>query len=135
MAVKAYERAADRYHDQAKVAADALYKAALAYKKQATTAEYDQSVAGQAIATFTDFMTLYPDDSRSPKAQKIIGNLKNEQARGNFEIAKFYEKRKKWKGARVYYNEVTIQDPNSAYAAEAAKRIAVLNALIEKSPK
>ena len=50
----------------------------------------------------------------------------------SFEIAKFYEKYKKWKGALVYYNEVTIQDPNSAYAAEAAQRISVLKARTEK---
>src|SRR6266550_1672614 len=69
LAVKAYELAADRYHDRPDVSADALYRAALAYNKQAQTAEYDQSTAGQAIATFTDFMTLYPADTRVPKAQ------------------------------------------------------------------
>src|SRR5262249_23943189 len=36
-AVKAYERAADRYNDRAKVAADALYKQSEAYYKQAAT--------------------------------------------------------------------------------------------------
>src|SRR2546430_7990921 len=34
LAVKAYELAADRYHDRPKVAAEALYRAGLAYKKQ-----------------------------------------------------------------------------------------------------
>ncbi len=123
LAVKAYELAADRYHDRPKVAAEALYRAGLAYKKQAQTAEYDQSTAGQAIATFTDFRTLYPDDSRVGQTDKIIASLKDEQARGNFQIAKFYEKRKKWSGAMVYYNEVQMQDPDSPYAAEAQRRI------------
>lgn len=123
MAVKAYELAADRYHDRPNIAADALYRAALAYNKQAQTADYDQSTAGQAIATFTDFMTLYPDDKRVPQAQKIITALKGEQARGNFQTAKFYEKRKRWNGALVYYNEVLVQDPNSPYATEARLRI------------
>ena len=123
MAVKAYELAADRYHDRPNIAADALFRAGLAYNKQAQTADYDQSTAGQAIATFTDFMTLYPDDKRVPQAQKIITALKSEQARGNFQTAKFYEKRKRWNGALVYYNEVLVQDPNSPYAAEARRRI------------
>jgi len=123
LAVKAYELAADRYHDRPNIAADALFRAALAYNKQAQTADYDQSTAGQAIATFTDFMTLYPDDKRVPQAQKIITALKSEQARGNFQIAKFYEKRKRWNGALVYYNEVLVQDPNSPYANEARLRI------------
>jgi outer membrane protein assembly factor BamD len=126
LAVKAYELAADRYHDRPQVAADALYRAGLAYNKQAQKAEYDQSAAGQAIATFTDFMTLYPNDPRVPDTQKIITTLKSEQARGNFNTARFYEKYHKWNGALVYYNEVLLQDPNSPYAAEARQRIDAL---------
>lgn len=125
-AVKAYETAADRYNDRPKVAADALYRAGQAYTKSASTAEYDQSAAGQAIATFTDFMTLYPDDPRVPETQKIIGRLKTEQARGNFQIARFYEKRRHWESARIYYNAVLLEDPNSPYAKTARERIDAL---------
>ncbi len=124
-AAKAYERAADRYSDQP-VGADALYKVGLAYNKQARTAEYDQSVAGQAIATFTDFMALHPQDTRTPEAQKMIDSLKQEQARGNFDVARFYEKKHKWQAARIYYNAVvdTLRDkPNSAFAEAARRRI------------
>jgi outer membrane protein assembly factor BamD (BamD/ComL family) len=126
LAVKAYETAADRYHDQPLVASEALYREALAYNKQAQAAEYDQSAAGSAISTFTDFMALYPSDSRVREAQRIIGLLRTEQARGNFEVARFYEKYRKWKGALVYYNEVLVQDPNSPYAAAARERIDTL---------
>jgi outer membrane protein assembly factor BamD len=123
MAAKAYETAADRYHDRPQIAADALFKEGNAYKKQAQTAEYDQSTAGQAIATFTDFMTLYPTDPRAAQAQNTIGGLKGEQARGSFQIAKFYEKYRRWNGALVYYNEVLVLDPNSQYATQARQRI------------
>ncbi|MGA9453681.1 MAG: outer membrane protein assembly factor BamD [Verrucomicrobiia bacterium] len=122
-AVKAYETAADRYHDQPVIAADALYREGISYYKQAATAEYDQSTAGQAIAAFTDFITLFPDDKRVPRAQWAITKLKAEQVRGNFEIAQFYEKSRKWAGAVVYYNEVLQLDPNSRYAAQARQRI------------
>jgi outer membrane protein assembly factor BamD len=122
-AVKAYEAAADKYHDRKPVAADALYKAGMAYLKQATTAEYDQSIAGQAIATFTDFMTLYPQDPRVAEAQKHIAQLRTEQARGSMIVARFYEKKRQWDGALVYYNEVLIRDPQSKYADEAKQRI------------
>jgi len=138
MAVKAYELAADRYHDRPKVASDALYHAGMAYNKQAQTAEYDQSTAGQAIATFTDFMTLFPEDNRVPEAQKIITSLKSEQARGSFEIARFYEKKNKWAAAKTYYNDVvnlTLGDPNSSYGAEARKRIDALNQRIQTASK
>ena len=128
-AAKAYEVAADRYHDRPDVAADALFKAGLAYKKQAETAEYDQSVAGQAISTFDQFKQMYPDDPRVAQGDQIVLGLKTEQARGDFETAKFYEKKHQWKGALIYYNEVLIRDPTSSYAATALQRITALKKL------
>jgi outer membrane protein assembly factor BamD len=126
LAAKAYELAADRYNDRQEIAAEATYRQGMAYKKQAQTAEYDQSTAGQAIATFTDFMALYPDEPRVPEAQKIISGLKTEQAHGHFQTAKFYERYQKWDGALVYYNEVLLLDPSSPYANEARLRIDAL---------
>jgi len=125
-AVKAYETAADRYHDRPLIAADALYHAGVAYQQQAGPAEYDQSLAGQSIASLNDFVTLFPEDRRGAEAHKIIGSLKTEQARGNYKIAQFYEKRKRWNGALVYYNEVVLQVPGSPAAAEARHRIDAL---------
>jgi len=125
-AVKAYETAADRYHDQPVIAADAMYRAGVAWEKQADTAEYDQGAASQAIAAYTDFMTFYPDDKRVADAQKAITKLKAVQVRGNFEIAQFYEHGHKWAGAVVYYNAVLQLDANSPLAAQARQRIDVL---------
>lgn len=125
-AVKAYETAADRYHDQPVIAADAMYRSGLAWEKQADTAEYDQGAAAQAIAAYTDFTTFYPDDKRLAAAQKSIAKLKTEQVRGNFQIAQFYEHGHKWAGAIVYYNAVLQLDANSPLAAQARQRIDVL---------
>jgi outer membrane protein assembly factor BamD (BamD/ComL family) len=122
-AVKAYEKAGDRYQDKQPVASEAMFKAGLAYNKQAKTAEYDQSVAGKAIATFSDFAALYPEDPRVNKTSQIISSLKTEQARGSIAIAKFYESKREWRGAIIYYNEAANKDPESRYAAEAKQRI------------
>jgi outer membrane protein assembly factor BamD (BamD/ComL family) len=123
LAVMAYETAADRYSDQPRIAADAQYKEALAYNKQARKADYDQSIAGQAIAAFTDFMALYPDDPRSADATKIITSLREVEAQGNFRIAEYYQKQKKLDGALVYYNEVLLSDAGSPLAIKARERI------------
>jgi outer membrane protein assembly factor BamD len=122
-AVAAYERAADRYHDQPEIAANALFRAGVNYHKQAQTAEYDQGTAGQSIATFTDFLTLFPGDQRGNEARRIITDLKEEQALGNFKVAEFYERQKKWNGALIYYNEVLVQGPNSRHASAAREHI------------
>jgi outer membrane protein assembly factor BamD len=129
-AVKAYERAADRYNDRPAIASDALFKQGLAYQKQAKTAEYDQNTAAQAIATFTDFITLFPNDARVAEAQIIIANLRTEQARGHFNIASYYEKQHRPAAAKIYYNEVItllLEDPNSTFATEARQRLDALN--------
>jgi outer membrane protein assembly factor BamD len=126
-AVKAYERAADRYADREAVASDAMYKAGMAYLKEAKTAEYDQTVASKAIATFSDFATLHPDDKRISDAQQRIESLRTEQSRGAFETATFYEKRKKWKSAVIYYNVANNMDRGSIYADIARRRIEELN--------
>ena len=129
-AVKAYAVAADRYYNQPVIAADALYREGVAYQKQAATAEYDQGTAAKAIAAYTDFKTLFPNDPRVPDADKSITSLKAQQVEGNFKVAQFYEESKvlnaeqRRAGARVYYNEVLQLDPNSPYAAQAKKRLA-----------
>jgi len=125
-AVKAYETAADRYHDQPVIAADAMYRTGVAWEKQADTAEYDQGAAAQAIAAYTDFITFYPDDKRVADAQKAIIKLKAERVRGSFEIAQFYEHGHKWAGAVVYYNAVLQLDANSPLAVQARQRIDAL---------
>jgi len=127
-AVKAYEKAADRYNDNREIGAEAVFLAGRAYYKQAQKADYDQSVAGQAIATFGDFAALFPNDPRVPEAQKMATSLKTEQARGAFATARFYEKKKKWNAALIYYNEATLKDPNSSYAADAKKRMEEIRA-------
>ena len=129
-AVKAYEIAADRYYNQPVVAADALYREGVSYQKQAATAEYDQGTAAKAIAAYTDFKTLFPNDPRVANADKAITALKAQQVEGSFKVAQFYEQNKvlnaeqRRAGARVYYNEVLQLDPNSPYAAQAKQRLA-----------
>ncbi|MBP8258676.1 MAG: outer membrane protein assembly factor BamD [Verrucomicrobia bacterium] len=127
-AVEAFEQAADRYHDQRKVAADALYQAGLAHTQQAKAAEYDQSAASRAIASFTDFKALYPEDPRTGETDQRVQSLKLEQARGSLEIARFYERRKRWSGALIYYSDVVQKAPDSSYAAEARQRLEELKA-------
>ena len=81
-AAKAFEVAAERYHDRPKIAAEALFREGQAYNRQALRADYDQSTAGKAIECFADFTTLYPGDARVGQATNTIAALKKEQALG-----------------------------------------------------
>jgi len=134
-AVKAYDLAADRYHDQPKISADAMYRSAVSWEKQADTAEYDQSSAAQAIAAYTDFTVVFPDDPRAADAQKAMVKLKAEQVRGSFTIAQFYEQSHKWAGAIVYYNDVLQLDANSPLAEQSRQRIEILKPRLPSAPQ
>ena len=133
-AARAYERAADKYADR-REGTDALYKVGESYFKQAKKAEYDQSIAAQSIATFTDFTTLHATDKRVPEAQSKMDTLKTEQARGSYEIARYYERRHKWEGARIYYNDVVTKDPKSPQAEESRRRIDAITRQIQRAPQ
>lgn len=135
LAVKAYERAADRYFDRPVVASDAIYRAGKAWEKQALKAEYDQSKAGSSIALMQDFIELYPQDSRIPDAHQTIDILRGEQARGAYETGRFYERYKRWQAALVYYNESLQRDASSPYAEESRRRIELLKPLAEAQVK
>jgi outer membrane protein assembly factor BamD (BamD/ComL family) len=134
-AVKAYEKAADRYFDQPLVASDAIYRAGRAWEKQALRAEYDQSKAGASIDLFKDFIELYPDDKRVPKAEEAIAVMRLEQARGAYETGRFYERYKRWLGAVIYYNESLQRDANSPYAEQCRQRIEILKPLADAQAK
>lgn len=134
LAVRAYERAADRYHDQPDIASEAFYRAGMAYLQESEEAEYDQSAAGKAITAFTDFIALFPDDERVPEARQHIIDLYRVQAEGSYRIARFYEKKNSLDGAVIYYATVVdlytrlIKEPESPRVREARQRIAEIGA-------
>lgn len=130
-AVKAYERAADRYYDREEISAEAQYRAGMAWFRQAKKADYDQSIAGSSIATFQDFAALHPKDERIPQTQELIAQMRTEQARGAYATGRYYERKKRYQGAVVYYNESLLKDPNSPYAEAARRKLEELAPLAE----
>lgn len=122
-AARAYEIAIYRYLDRPTIAADAFYKAGRAWEKQALEAEYDQSAAGKAITCFTDFAALFPNDPRTKDTGAAIAAMRTEQARGSFEIARYYEKRRRPQAALIYYSEVSRLQPDSKLAEQARQKL------------
>ena len=137
LAVDAYEKVADKYHDRPDVASEGLFAAAAAYQQQSLDAEYDQGVTLRSIDSYSDFIALYPKNAQVPQAKEQIRVMKVEQARGNLKVARYYEKRGEWAGANVYYNEVKDLAPGTEYAEIALQKIADLKPRFdaEKAPE
>ena len=124
-AVHAYEGVLDRYakHPMAEAA---QFQIGYAYKQESARAEYDKNAANQSIAAFSDFLIKYPRSDKAEIARQNQTDLKQEQSRGLFSIGQFYEKRKKYDAALIYYNEVLEQNPQSSWAESAKEKIATL---------
>ena len=72
---------------------------------------------------FNEFVKTHPDSQLTPEAKAQMARLKEKEAENNFVIAKFYEKQKNLKAARIYYKEVTNQYTDTSWAIKALARL------------
>ena len=132
-AVHSYEKLLERYPKDP-LAEDAQFQIGWAYKAEAQRAEYDQNNANQAIAAFNDFLVRYPNSPKATQAKEWRAELKQEQSKGLFQIAHFYEKNKNYRAALVYYNEILAQNPRSDWANQAQRKLVSLAPLAKQQP-
>ena len=118
-----YQKVLDEY-PSSEWAGQAMYGLGMCYCKQALPAEYDQTLAHKAIEQFELFGEMYPDDPKTDEAGARIAELREEIARQQLVIARFYEKVEKPDSAQIYYRIVVAKYPNTDAAAEARAKLA-----------
>ena len=127
-AITAYQEVISRYPtDQA--AADAQYQIGYVYMVQSRTA-YDKTAATKAQEAFEDFLARYPASEKSAQAQDNLKTLQTHENSNAVAIAKFYDKKKNFKAAVIYYNEVIKEQPGTPDAKMAEARIAEIKAKV-----
>jgi outer membrane protein assembly factor BamD len=120
-AIAAYQEVISRYPTDP-AAADAQYQIGYVYLVQSRTA-YDQSAATKSQEAFQDFLAQYPNSEKAPQAQDNLKALQNHENSDTVVIAKYYDKKKDYKAAYIYYNEVIKEQPGSPDAKAAQIRI------------
>jgi outer membrane assembly lipoprotein YfiO len=120
-----FEKVVNDYPESEWVKA-AKYQIAVVDAARSSGAQYEQSVTKAAKEEFEAFTKNYPDAQLSAKAKAEMENLNNKEAENNFVIAKFYEKNKKYEAAKIYYNIVVTEFPDSPWAAKATKELNLL---------
>lgn len=90
-------------------------------------AEYDQFAVKEAKEKFEAFVREHPEAVLSREAEKNIDQLKEKEAENNYNVAVFYEKQKSWEAAKVYYNDILTNHPQSIWAARAMERMRILD--------
>lgn len=88
--------------------------------------DYDQGAAREAKEKFEDFVKEHPDAVLSREAEKNINHLKEKEAEANFNTGRFYEKQKAYEAAKVYYNDILNNYPDSVWAVKALERLQVM---------
>jgi outer membrane protein assembly factor BamD len=132
-AVDAYQTVLDNYPSSS-VAANAQYQIGYAWMKSCQLGDYDMGAAKKAVDAFQDYLVRYPDSDKAVQAQENIQKLGQKQTQGAFDVAKFYETQHESRAAFIYYNEVVREDPTSAQAQIAKKRIQELKPIVEALP-
>jgi outer membrane protein assembly factor BamD len=102
------------------------FQIAMADTGRASDAQHEQKVAGIAMEEFNEFVRTHPDSQLTPEAKIQMARLKDKEAENNFVIAKFYQKQKKLKAARIYYKEVADNYADTSWAPKALAQLKII---------
>ena len=127
-AIAAYEEVISRYPTDP-TAADAQYQIGYVYLVESRTAQ-DKGAATKAQEAFEDFLARYPTSEKAAQAQDNLKTLQTRENSNAVKIAKFYDKKKNYKAAVIYYNEVIKEQPGTPDATAAQARITALKAKV-----
>ena len=146
-ATRAYQLLSDRYSprvgdsqrpNQKKIeemVAQAQFRTAELFERQANEGIYDQSMAERSISAFGDYVELYGKEAgfadQVSEAEGRINAMRLERARGLKSIALFYENNRQWVAAQTYYGQINqtlfasvLNDPKYQEEAQAIQEFA-----------
>ncbi len=125
-AQKAFQAVVDEYPNSDLVP-KARYQIGYCSMQAAKKAQYNEQSAERAIEEFEGFKKAFPNDQQSIEADESIKILRAKKAKTNLDTARFYEKQKKYKSAKVYYDEIVTKYSDTPSAEEAKKKVEELN--------
>lgn len=121
-AIQAYNKILQEYSDTPWYE-ESLYQVGWCNYKKSRGSSYDQAAARESIVVFGRFTKEFPQSKHIPKVKTILEKLEGRQAKGIFEIARFYEKHKHHQAAIMYYKEIIEKFPETQEAKEASRRM------------
>ena len=88
--------------------------------------DYDQGASHEAKQKFEEFVKEHPDAVLSQQAEQNIHQLNEKEAEANYKTALFYEKQKAYESARIYYNDIINNYPQSPWSAKSLERLQII---------
>ena len=109
------------------VTSDAYLRMGQTLERTVVGPHYDQHSTKESINHYEDFLILYPRDPNVGEAEDGLARMLEMEARSRIVMADFYyDKRKRYQAARVFYNEAITIAPTSQIAETARERLAQL---------
>ena len=124
-AVAAFEQLISSYPSSALVD-DARFQIAQASLKGTFHPSYDQAPTEMAIRELQAFVREYPGSELAKDAEGRLESLQERRAQHEYDVAKFYEERKEYSAALIYYEMVIQQYAQTSWASQAAERVQAL---------
>jgi outer membrane protein assembly factor BamD len=128
-AIEAYQAVIDKFPNDP-IAADAQYQIGYIWFDAARHGTNDQAAVEKARTGFQDYLFRYPKSEKAPQARENLERLQQKSTGDAMKIAKFYDKKKSYRAAVIYYNEVIREYPGSPASSEAQKRVDQIRAKV-----
>jgi outer membrane assembly lipoprotein YfiO len=125
-----FQKLIDSYADS-EWATPAKYQLAIATSKAFPGADYDSSYLKEATERLDEFIKNHPDAKISSEAEEQLKELRNREAKKDFDTAEFYEKQGQYKSAIIYYKKIIDNYEDSDYYGMSLERSKELNELID----
>lgn len=100
---------------------EANYGLAKCYYDSSLPPDYDQTPSQLAITAVDDFKIRFPADERNTELGELRNEMRERIAQQRLNTARFYEKRQKYEAARISYEVVVEQFPETSAAGDALK--------------
>jgi outer membrane protein assembly factor BamD len=121
-AIESYQFVAE-YYPKSSAAEVALFQMAACYYEKALRARYDEKSISLANTNFKSYIAKYPQGKFVKEAREKLVSLDEKKAKGAYEVGEFYEKKKAFQSALMYYTQVLQRHPLSSWAVKAEERI------------
>jgi len=131
MAVEAFGDLLKKYAESPLVDR-AQYEIAICSLQASKPAAYEQETTEKAIKEFEDFMDESPPDDLKQEAQKTIIELKSRKAKHDYDIAKYYESRREYVSALIYYKSVVDNYPGTEWATLSETQVELVQEKVDK---
>lgn len=112
---------------------EASYGLAMCYYNLSLPPDYDQSPSKMTMSSIDSFRSRYPADERVDDLMVKREEMRQNIAQQRLQIARFYERRRNFDSARIYYQVVVEQFPGTE-AAESAQAWLEANPSRDRTP-